>query len=170
MKNCTNIARPVALAIAIAFAASSAAFAQAPDTTPRDPVPARTVSGVSKGDAYRANQAWERRHRASRIIGTDVNNRQGEKIGDIEDVVLDRNGSVAYAVVSTGGFLGIGDRLHAVPWKALTLHANEDHYILDVDRKRLLAAPGFPSASWPNFSDAGWIKENRRAYPEQGGR
>ncbi len=172
MKNeSTRILRPATLALLMAF--GTPALAQAPAAVPKEPTPPRSATGApatsaaTRGDAARAERDWERRHRASKIIGTHVRNRQGDKIGDIEDIVLDRNGSVAYAVVSTGGFLGIGDRLHAVPWKSLQLQANEDFYVLDVDRKRLQAAPGFPGSSWPNFNDERWNTENRRAWPAQ---
>lgn len=108
---------------------------------------------------------WERTHRATRIIGTDVRNLQGQKIGDVKDIVLDDRGGVAYAVVSTGGFLGMGDRLHAVPWQSLQLHATgKDHYVLDIDKARLALVPGFTSKSWPDFTDARWNAENRKHY------
>lgn len=164
MKNSKQIVRPAALAIMMTF--GTAAFAQAPATTPNEPAPARPAATAPvRADTGRAERDWERRHRASKIIGTNVRNKQGEKIGDIEDIVLDRSGNVAYAVVSTGGFLGIGDRRHAVPWKALQVQANEDFLVLDIDRKRLQAAPGFASKSWPNFADERWNTENMRAYP-----
>jgi sporulation protein YlmC with PRC-barrel domain len=148
------------------MSAGGIALAQTPAVTPKDPGVSRPATGSpARMDGNRAERDWERRHRASKIIGTNVRNRQGEKIGDVEDIVLDRTGNVAYAVVSTGGFLGIGDRLHAVPWKALQPVANEDHFVLDIDRKRLQAAPGFPANAWPNFNDERWNSENRRAYP-----
>jgi sporulation protein YlmC with PRC-barrel domain len=109
------------------------------------------------------HQRWERSHRVSRIIGTDVRNRKGEKIGDVKDIVLDDKGGVAYAVVSTGGFLGIGDRLHAVPWSALNTQG-EKAFLLDIDKAALQKAPGFASREWPDFSDAQWSSDNRRHY------
>ncbi len=107
---------------------------------------------------------WERTHRASRILGMDVRNRQGDKIGEVKDVVLDKNGTIAYAVVSTGGFLGMGDRLHAVPWNALETPSGKKDYILDMDKQRLKTAPSFDSGHWPNFTDEAWAAENRRYY------
>jgi len=164
MKNQIRIVRPIALAMMMTL--GGVALAQAPATVPKDPVATRPATGsTARVDANQAERDWERRHRASKIIGTNVRNRQGDKIGDVEDIVLDRNGNIAYAVVSTGGFLGIGDRLHAVPWKSLIPVANEDHFMLDMDRKRLEAAPGFPMMKWPNFNDEKWNASNRRAYP-----
>ena len=106
---------------------------------------------------------WERSHRLSKLIGSDVRNRAGDKIGDIRDLVLDDHGAVKLAIVSTGGFLGVGDRLHAVPWDALTLGPKDDH-ILDIDKAHLQAAPGFTSKTWPNLGDDHWLADNRRYY------
>jgi sporulation protein YlmC with PRC-barrel domain len=114
---------------------------------------------TTPADHQAAEKAWERTHRVSRIIGTDVRNRQGQKIGDIKDVVLDRSGQVAYAVVSTGGFLGVGDRLHAIPWTALQQDGEQNHFVLDIDKQRLGKAPGFDAKHWPNMAEERWNSE-----------
>ena len=106
---------------------------------------------------------WERSHRVSKIIGSDVRNRSGDKIGDIRDLMVDATGTIKLAIVSTGGFLGVGDRLHAVPWDLLTLGPKDDH-ILDIDKSHLAAAPGFTSKTWPNLGDDHWLADNRRYY------
>ena len=106
---------------------------------------------------------WERSHRISRLIGSDVRNKSGEKIGDIRDLVMDDHGTIKLAIVSTGGFLGVGDRLHAVPWDVLTLGPKDDH-ILDIDKAHLQATPGFTSKTWPNLGDDHWLADNRRYY------
>jgi sporulation protein YlmC with PRC-barrel domain len=106
---------------------------------------------------------WERSHRISKVIGSDVRNKSGEKIGDIRDLVVDDHGTIKLAIVSTGGFLGVGDRLHAVPWDVLTLGPKDDH-ILDIDRAHLQATPGFTSKTWPNLGDDHWLADNRRYY------
>jgi len=106
---------------------------------------------------------WERSHRISKIIGSDVRNKSGEKIGDIRDLMIDGNGTIKLAIVSTGGFLGVGDRLHAVPWEVLTLGPKDDH-ILDIDKAHLQATPGFTSKTWPNLDDDHWMADNRRYY------
>jgi len=106
---------------------------------------------------------WERLHRVSKVIGSDVRNKSGDKIGDIRDLVLDDRGTIKLAIVSTGGFLGVGDRLHAVPWEAITLGPKDDR-ILDIDKARLQAAPGFTSKTWPNLGDDRWLADNRRYY------
>jgi sporulation protein YlmC with PRC-barrel domain len=106
---------------------------------------------------------WERSHRVSKIIGSEVRTKSGEKIGDIRDVMVDEYGTIKLAIVSTGGFLGVGDRLLAVPWDVLTLGPKDDH-ILDIDKAHLQAAPGFTSKTWPNFGDDHWMADNRRFY------
>ncbi len=106
---------------------------------------------------------WERSHRISKIIGSDVRNKAGEKIGDIRDLMIDDKGNIRLAIVSTGGFLGVGDRLHAVPWEILTLGPKDDH-ILDIDKTHLQNTPGFTSKTWPNLGDDHWMADNRRYY------
>ena len=106
---------------------------------------------------------WESAHRVSKILGTEVRTRFGEKVGDIRDIVVDDRGAIRLAIVSTGGFLGVGDRLHAVPWDLLTPGPKDDR-ILDIDKARLQAAPGFTSRTWPNLGDDRWLADNRRYY------
>ena len=106
---------------------------------------------------------WERSHRVSKIIGSEVRNKSGDKIGDVRDLVVDDKGTIRLAIVSTGGFLGVGDRLHAVPWDLLALGPKDDH-ILDIDKAHLQAAPGFTSKTWPNLGDDRWLADNRRYY------
>ena len=106
---------------------------------------------------------WERSHRVSKIVGSEVRNKAGDKIGEIRDLMVDNNGTIKLAIVSTGGFLGVGDRLHAVPWDVLTLGPKDDH-ILDIDKAHLQATPGFTSKTWPNLGDDHWMADNRRYY------
>ena len=93
---------------------------------------------------------------ATAILGDGVTNRAGEDLGKIEELMIDvAGGQVGYAILSFGGFLGIGDKLFAVPWRALRL--NEDRqFILDVDRRRFEEAPGFDRDNWPDMTDPEW--------------
>lgn len=94
---------------------------------------------------------------ASTITGDEVCNLQGETLGEIQDVMLDIvEGRIRYAVLSSGGFLGMGDRLFAVPWKALKLDQGNKRFLLDVDKDRLENAPGFDKGQWPNMADPKW--------------
>ncbi|MDZ7750603.1 MAG: PRC-barrel domain-containing protein [Gammaproteobacteria bacterium] len=94
---------------------------------------------------------------ASSITGDEVCNMQDETLGKIQDIMLDtRDGSVRYAVLASGGFLGVGDRLFAIPWKALKQDKRNKRFMLDVDADRLKNAPGFDKDNWPNMADASW--------------
>ena len=80
--------------------------------------------------------------RASRTIGTSVYNTQGEKIGKVEDVVLDKtDNSVLFAVVGFGGFLGIGEKYHPVPWSSLDYSKDHDGYVVPFTKDQLKTAP-----------------------------
>jgi sporulation protein YlmC with PRC-barrel domain len=95
---------------------------------------------------------------ASKIIGERVVNRQDEDLGKIHELVIDaKEGHLAYAVLASGGFLGIGNRLFAMPWNAFEFASTEHKLILDVDKEKLKAAPGFEKDSkWPDFADKSW--------------
>jgi sporulation protein YlmC with PRC-barrel domain len=96
---------------------------------------------------------------ADTLRGNGVYNQKGEDLGDIKEIMLDmRSGRVAYAVLSFGGFLGMGEKLFAVPWDALTLDTASKHFLLNVDKDRLKTAPGFDKDQWPNMADATWAK------------
>lgn len=96
---------------------------------------------------------------ADTLIGNDVYNLQDEDLGDVKEIMLDmRTGRVSYAVLSFGGFLGMGEKLFAVPWSALTLDTENKRFTLDVEKNRLETAPGFDQDSWPNMADPTWEK------------
>ena len=98
--------------------------------------------------------------KASGMIGTQVANSKGEKLGGIKEVVIDpRLGTVAYVVVSLGGFLGLGEKLFAVPFSALEYDALNNEYFLEIPRERLRSAPGFDPGHWPSMSDEKWNRE-----------
>lgn len=102
---------------------------------------------------------------ANTLDGNDVVNRQDEDLGDIKEIMLDMsNGRVAYAVLSHGGFLGMGNKLFAVPWSALTLDTVNKRFVLDVDKDRLKDAPGFDKDQWPDMADAAWNKKVHEYY------
>jgi sporulation protein YlmC with PRC-barrel domain len=93
------------------------------------------------------------------LTGDDVYNSKGEDLGDIKEIMLDmRSGRVAYAVLSFGGFLGLGEKLFAVPWSALKLDHENKRFILNVEKDRLADAPGFDKDHWPNMADQAWAQ------------
>ena len=95
--------------------------------------------------------------KASEIIGYSVKNPQGEELGLIEEVVIDpQEGHVAYAVLSFGGFLGMGNKLFAIPWEALTPMPEEKAFSLDVTQEKLENAPGFEKDNWPDMANRQW--------------
>jgi hypothetical protein len=74
------------------------------------------------------------------------------------------NGRIAYAVLSFGGFLGMGDKLFAIPWSTLRVDTVEKRFVLDVDKQKLELAPGFDKAKWPNMADRTWGVEVHKYY------
>src|SRR5215204_6076750 len=75
---------------------------------------------------------------ASKVNGTYVFNGQGESLGSIYDVMIDkRSGEVAYAVMSFGGFLGIGEEYSPLPWSALSYDTGQGGYVVDIDKETL---------------------------------
>jgi len=102
---------------------------------------------------------------ANTLIGNDVYNHKAEDLGDIKEIMLDmRSGKVGYAVLSFGGFLGMGEKLFAVPWNALTLDTKNKRFVLNVEKDRLKDAPGFDKDKWPNMADQSWAREIHSYY------
>lgn len=102
---------------------------------------------------------------ASTLTGDKVVNAQGEDLGKVEDLMIDlENGRVRYAVLSFGGFMGMGDKLFAIPPEALRVDAENERLVLDVDRSRLENAPGFDKDNWPNTAEMGWQLEVYEFY------
>lgn len=94
---------------------------------------------------------------AKTVIGSTVVNANYEDLGKIEDLVLDAGaGRIAYAVLSFGGFLGMGDKYFAIPWNGFQFHLAEKRIVLNVDKKLLEKAPGFDKNNWPNMADSTW--------------
>jgi sporulation protein YlmC with PRC-barrel domain len=102
---------------------------------------------------------------ADTLIGDSVVNGDDDNLGDIKEIMLDmQTGQVAYAVLAFGGFLGMGEKLFAVPWQALHLDTTNHRFVLDVDKERLKHAPGFNKDAWPDMADVGWANEVHTFY------
>lgn len=102
---------------------------------------------------------------ADTLIGDNVYNAAGETLGEIKEIMLDMHtGRVAYAVLSFGGFLGIGEKLFAVPWSALRLDTVQKAFVLNASREQLKNAPGFDKDDWPDMSDPTWIRTVNSYY------
>lgn len=91
---------------------------------------------------------------SSSITGHNVYNMKDENIGDIKDLMIDpNNAEVVYAVLSFGGFMGIGNKLFAIPLEALQFNDKEDTIRLDVSKEKLENAPSFDEDNWPTTAD-----------------
>ena len=90
--------------------------------------------------------------KVSTVVGMRVQSTEGKKLGDIKDLVIDpADGSIGYAVLDFGGFLGIGDKYFAVPWEALQWTPDRKAIVLDISKKDLKQAPGFDKNNWPDL-------------------
>jgi sporulation protein YlmC with PRC-barrel domain len=91
---------------------------------------------------------------ASSIIGERVENLKGENIGKVKDIMLDiSSGKIEYVVIQFGGFLGIGEKLFAIPFQAFQLNTEEKVFILDEEKEFLENAPGFDKDHWPETNN-----------------
>jgi sporulation protein YlmC with PRC-barrel domain len=103
------------------------------------------------------DKAYRRVLAASTLTGDAVKNSTGEHIGTVDEIMIDiLSGKVAYAVLSFGGFLGMGEKLFALPWSTLRVDEDQKHFILDIDKTKLENAPGFDKEHWPDMVDQTW--------------
>jgi sporulation protein YlmC with PRC-barrel domain len=97
---------------------------------------------------------------ASKVSGASVYNRTGESIGQIHDVMVDKvSGKVAYAILSFGGFLGMGESYHPLPWSLLRYDPGMTGYVVNLSKEKLQSGP-----SYATDADPGW---GNRAYDEK---
>lgn len=102
---------------------------------------------------------------ASTINGTSVKSPRDESLGDIKDLMIDLGtGRVAYAVISFGGLLGIGNKLFAVPMSALKQDAVNKCFVMNTTKEQLENAHGFDKDHWPDFADRAWQTEVHKHY------
>ena len=102
---------------------------------------------------------------ASTLTGDKVRNHDGDKLGQLEEIVIDLEpGRVNYAVLSSGGLLGLGDKLFAVPWDLLTVDTENKEIIVDIPKETLENAPGFDQDNWPDVHDRSWVGDVYRYY------
>jgi len=105
---------------------------------------------------------------ADTLLDNHVVNTEDESLGDIKEIMLDmRTGRVSYAVLSFGGFLGLGEKLFAVPWASLKLDTVNKRFILDTSKERLESAPGFDKNDWPDMANTVWEKRVHDFYGSQ---
>lgn len=114
--------------------------------------------------------------RGKDLMGLNVYGENDEKLGDIKDLVIDpKEGKIRYAVLTFGGFLGMGDKFFAVPWSDIqfiskgttrTGTIKEDYGVLSISKDELKNAPGFDKDKWPNFADQNWSSNVDKYYNE----
>jgi len=93
---------------------------------------------------------------AHKVQGTPVYNLEGERLGDVEDVMLHKlSGKVAFAVLSFGGFLGLGEKYHPLPWSVLTFDPGKGGYVVPMTREQLQGAPVYDKDELTK-DDNGW--------------
>lgn len=91
--------------------------------------------------------------KASEVTGVGVQNLVGEKLGKINEVVIDKtHGKISYLVLDFGGILEFGNKFFAIPWNMFTYNEEKDCFLLDLDKQLLKDAPGFDKSNWPNFT------------------
>lgn len=102
---------------------------------------------------------------ADTLMGNDVYNTKDEKLGDIKEFMIDMStGQIVYAVLDFGGFLGMGDKLFAVPFRALGLDTKHHRFTLNASKEHLKSAPGFDKDHWPEMADPTWADSVQRFY------
>jgi len=104
---------------------------------------------------------------ATTLIGDKVMNSHGEELGDVKELMIDLDeGRVAYAVLSFGGLMGVGNKLFAIPWEALDLDTEKHAFVLNVDKEVLDNAPGFDKDNWPDNGQYAmdWLRDVYEHY------
>lgn len=100
-----------------------------------------------------------------KVTGTTVYNRAGEKLGSVEDIMLDKfSGKTCYAILSFGGFLGIGDRYFPIPWEKLTYDTNMGGFVVDIDKHTLENAPSYQQTENARWDDPVWGRRVNEHY------
>ena len=99
------------------------------------------------------------------LLSNDVYSKEGEDLGDIREFMVDMvTGHIAYAVLAFGGLWGMGGKLFAVPWSALTLDTVNKRFTLNAPKAALRDAPGFDKSHWPSMSDPIWASDVHKFY------
>jgi sporulation protein YlmC with PRC-barrel domain len=154
------------LVLAGSIVCASAVAGAAQDLT--KPLPSAQDSTKALPSDYRTQPGESfltKANKASGLIGMDVRNQQNEKLGDIKDLAVDlHSGRIAYAVLSVGGFLGIGDKYIAVPSSEFSISPDGKELILNADKARLQGAPGFAKNNWPDLNS--WQTHSTYWLPE----
>jgi sporulation protein YlmC with PRC-barrel domain len=167
---CVGLAPACLISVAAAMSSARCDEPQQPqknDTTQSHPTDAHTHAKADKDMKDMKNGPVI--CMSNDLIGTKVVSTSGDKLGKIEDLVINPNGEIAYGVLSFGGFLGMGDKYFAVPWNVLRsdvpkatskeTRSSEREFVLPIDKERLKNAPGFDKSHWPAMVESDWAKD-----------
>jgi hypothetical protein len=115
-------------------------------------------------EAYDPDTYWDlKKGPGPRVMAAST--LEDDKLGEITEIMIDvPTGRVAYAVLSVGGFLGIGDKLLAIPWRALQIDPSNHRFVLNASKERIKEAPGFDKENWPSMADERWATELHNYY------
>lgn len=103
--------------------------------------------------------------KSAEVLGVSVENSQNEKLGKIEELVIDKlNGNIKYVVLSFGGILGLGEKLFAIPWRILRYNDDRDCFVINVSKDKLKNAEGFNKDSWPDMANETWSDKINSYY------
>jgi sporulation protein YlmC with PRC-barrel domain len=163
----------VAVAPTIGWTQSSGSTNQPTTTTsPKSatttaPMSATTVESTADAAAKPAGRTDKyARVRVQELIGMDVRDNGGRRVGDVEDLMIDTaNGRVSYAVVGYGGFMGLGERLYAYPTSAFSSDLRSGTLTLKLPGERLTAADGFERDNWP--ADASYWERIQKVFSDE---
>ncbi|WP_372896886.1 PRC-barrel domain-containing protein [Stieleria sp.] len=150
----------------------TAAVAQESETKERQRVQRRSADAGKLDEKTRGANI-----RVSQLMGYNIQNSQGESVGEIKDIVIDsRTGKVKYAAVTYGGFIGLGNKLFAVPFEAFKVQVDPDEIgdddidaddyvlVLNVTQQQLEGQEGFDEDNWPDMADSQWARELDKRY------
>ena len=127
---------------------------QQDQTQPQQPKAEKSQQELKVSDQEMKQQVTDA-NKASKLIGMQVKNKQDEDLGKIKELVVDlQSGKIAYAVLGSGGLLGVRSKMVAVPIQALTLQQGEKSLLLDLPKQQLSQAPGFTDQNWPDLNAA----------------
>ncbi len=161
----------------VAILCTTVSSVSAQETIPQD---RRDTQTVSPDAGQLDSKTTGANIRVSQLLGLNIQNAQGESVGEINDIVLDsRTGKVRYAAVTYGGFLGMGDKLFAVPFEAFKVQVDADEVgdddidsddyvmVLNVTKQQLQGQQGFDQDHWPNMADSQWAADLDKRYGVQ---
>ena len=113
----------------------------------------------------RNSSDYRRTMSASTLIGDSVRNRDGDDLGKLSEVMLDvKSGRIAYGVLESGSFLGMGGKLFAIPFEAFEVDEQNHQLILNVDKDTIKNAEGFDKNDWPDTANQEWVQKTHQHY------